>query len=962
MAAVERAGPAVRVEVLGPLRLVVDGVPIEVPGPRRRLVLALLALAEGRAVSVDHLLDALWPARVPETGRQALHNHVSQLRGHLGAAASRLETIPDGYRFALGHDELDLTRARDLLAGARERVRRALAAALAPLREAHALWRGPILADLTGCLPVAAAAEECARLRREVTDALVEAAVAAGEPGSVLGLATASLAEDPLREPAALLLMRALAATGQVAEALRAGREFRRRLAEETGLDPSPALDRLERDIAAGAVAAPVPHPPPVRRSLPTAPATRLIGRDAQVAALHQVLATERLVTVVGPGGVGKTRVAMEVARRTETVTVLALAPVTGPEAIPHALAAALDLQVARGDVLAACLAVLADRDGLLVIDNCEHVLDAARDTIDAILAACPRLTVLATSREPLGLAAELVSRLAPLPLPGPAGDVARAPSVELFLDRARRVRPGPPPAADELRIVADIVRRLDGMPLAIELAAGRLSTFSLADLRARLDRSLDLLGDGRTGADRRHRTLRATVEWSYRLLSEDERRLFRHLSVFADGVDLDTAERLAAELCPGGDPGSALARLVDASMIEADFAAGTRYRMLETLRAFSADRLAAAGEDEAAARHLIGWAVGLAARLGADLATEREPEADALLRRELPNLRAAWRLALARGALDDAAAMLVPLYDAVAYRDLIEIRGWAESLADDPAVPGSPWAGALLGTAAEAAYHRGDHDRAVRLARAGLARATDEQGPWRCLMVLSVVALARGAHAETIEHALAAAALAKEARETPGIAALAAAYSGDLARARELNERGSAGAVSLSMRSWGCYVAGEIEGLAGNPAEAERRYVHAIELARAAGATFLVGVATVGLLSVRAAAGRAHEALHGYREVVDYFARTGNWPHLWVTLRNLATLLRRLGDGQPAAYLEATADRAPDAPATGEPARPGASGDDPVADVDRAKVLSVAREVILRNLGHGDTPTPAAR
>ena len=547
-------------EVLGPLRVVVDGAPVEVPGPKRRAVLALLALAEGRTVSVDRLVDALWPAEMPDSGRQALHTHVSRLRTHLGPAASRLQTRHDGYRLDLAADELDLAQARTLLATARA----APADALAVLQEAHGLWRGPVLADLTDVEPIAVAVAGCAQLHREVTDALISCAVDAGRAGDVVALAAAAHADDPLREPAVLLLMRALAATGQAPEALRIGREYRRRLADETGLDPSPALAERERDIAGGGATG------PADRARPT---TRLIGREAQVAALHRLLGAERWVTIVGAGGVGKTRVALEVAQRSEAPIVLLLAPVTDPAAIPHALASALNLQVVQGDVLAACVALLGERPGLLVVDNCEHLLDAARETVTALLSACPRLSVLATSREPLGPPAEYTFRLATLPLPEPdAEDPARAPSVAVFLDRARRVRPGPPPTPAELRLVADIVRRLDGLPLAIELAAGRLSGLSLVDLHRRLDRALDLLG-GRTGGGARHRTLRATVEWSYQLLDEDERRLFRYLSVFVDGIALDDAERLATDLGLAGDPGTVLSRLVDTSMLDAEFA-----------------------------------------------------------------------------------------------------------------------------------------------------------------------------------------------------------------------------------------------------------------------------------------------------------------------------------------------------------------------------------------------------
>ena len=941
-----------QVEVLGPLRMVVDGAPVDVPGPKRRAVLALLALAEGRTVTVDRLLDALWPAGVPESGRQALHTHVSRLRAHLGTAAVRLETRHDGYRLDLTADELDVARARALRAKARTMADHDPAGALALLREAHALWRGPVLADLSDVAPIATAVEGCAHLHRDVTDALIAAAIAAGRGDEVLGLAAEALASDPLREPAVLLLMRALATAGRAVEALRTAREFRHRLVDETGLDPSPALGELERDIAGGASG-----PPPTPPEAPARPTTRLIGRDDEVAALDRLLADERLVTIAGPGGVGKTRIALEVAARRDASTVLLLAPVTDPAAIPHALAAALNLNIVRGDVLTACVAVLAHRSDLLVIDNCEHVLDAVRDTVEVVLAGCPELSILATSRARLGLAAEYAFRLGPLPLPGSDEDLPHVPSVAVFLDRAARVRPGPAPTPAELRTVADIVRRLDGMPLAIELAAGRLSTFSLADLHRRLDRSLDLLGGGRSTADARHRTLRATVEWSYDLLPDDERRLFRHLSVFVDGVDLDAVERIGADLGLRSDPGSALAHLVDTSMIDVAFDAlgagsggagtsSTRYRMLETLRAYGLDRLAVAGEAEAAGDRFVRWAVGQATWIGNVLTTEREPEADAVLRRELPNLRAAWRLARGRGALDDAAAIIIALFDAF-YRDLIEIREWADELADDPALVDHPRAAEVLGAAAEAAYQRGDYPRAEQLARAGLEQATDDVEPWYCLLPLAWAELARGAYPEAAAHCLAVAASPHRSPEGFGGAALVTAYAGDLDEARGLNERGRAVAVSPTMRAWIAYVSGEIESRAGNSELAERQYVQAIDLARGSGATFIVGIASVGLQTVRAAAGRVGDALRGFGEVIDYFARIGNWTHLWATLRDLAGLLRALGDDEPAALLVAAAAEAPDAPAAVPPPLlvPGT----PV--LDRTEVLEVARQAIERNI-----------
>jgi predicted ATPase/DNA-binding SARP family transcriptional activator len=614
--------PSVRVDLLGPLRLTVGGSPVEVPGPKRRAVLAMLAMAGGRALTADQLVDALWPTDPPESGRSALHSHVSRLRGHLGSGAARLITLDRGYRLILGADGTDLDLARTLLANGRAAAEEDPAAACQLLRQALALWRGPALADLSETAPMATEVAGLEQLRREITDLLISCAIEAGQADDVMPLAAEAVAADPLREPAVLLLMRALAVAGEPSHALQVGRAYRRRLTAEAGLDPSAHLAEVERDIARGIIGPhrtgaeaggqPVTSAPPVPR-----PANRLIGREAQLVAVRRLLSTERLVTIVGPGGVGKTRLVLEVAQRAGNAAVLPLAPVTDPAAIPHALAAALGLRELRGDVLRACIAVLGNAPTLLVVDNCEHLLPAAVDVIATVLHGCRNVTVLATSREPLGLAAECSSRLAPLPLPGleplTAGDVdrlAHVPSVAVFLERAARVRPGFAPGPAELRRIADIVRRLDGIPLAIELAAGRLSSFSVADLSGRLDRALDLLGGSGTGQEDRHRTLRSTIEWSYQLLSSGERRLFRHLAVFPDGLDLDDAEAVAAELELTVDSGSALAHLVEASMINAIFGERTRYRMLETLRHFGLDRLAAEGEVAAAEQHLMRWAL----------------------------------------------------------------------------------------------------------------------------------------------------------------------------------------------------------------------------------------------------------------------------------------------------------------------------------------------------------------
>jgi predicted ATPase/DNA-binding SARP family transcriptional activator len=943
--------PSLRVGVLGPLAVQIDGEAIEVPGHRQRALIALLALAEGRTVTTDHLLEALWPGVELEAARRSLHSCVSRSRGALGPAATRLTTRPDGYRLTLAPEELDLALVRGLLARARTIQADEPSAAYDLLREAHGSWRGPILADLDDVLPVAAAVQEAAELYRTVTDALIACGIRAGAAEEVVGVAAAAALDDPLREPVVLLLMRALAAAGRPAEALDAARELRRRLADEAGLDASPALDALQRTIAAGTVAR-----APRATAGPALAATPLLGREAEIAGLRHRLAEARLVTIVGPGGVGKTSVALAIARARDDAVELPLAAVRDPAAVPHALASALELEGPRGDALASCVMILADRPTLLVVDNCEHLLDAVRDAVDVVLACCPEVHVLATSREPLGLPAEHVVRLPSLPLPAPGDDPHANPAVALFLDRAAKVRSGFDPSPDELDDVVAIVRRLDGLPLAIELAAGRLSTFSAGDLLRRLDRSLDLLGDGRPGSDARHRTLRATLMWSYDLLAADERLLFRHLSAFVDGVPLDTAESIARELGMAREPGQVLARLVDASLLEPEFDDGTRYRMLDVVRTFGQDRLDAAREVERAELALVRWAVELTAWFATTVATEREPTADAVLRRELPNLRAAWGVARRRGDLDAAVAMVGASFDAIGYRDLVEFRAWATELAADPALVRHPRAATVLGTAAEAAYHGGDLGSAERLACLGLELAVDAEDTWPCHVARSVVALARGAVTEAVTHALEAAAVGLHRGDPYGLAALATAYAGGLEEARRLNALGLDGASSPCMRAWGAYVGAEIDALDGRHELAEARYREAVDLAATAGATFLVGIATVGLLAARSRGADARDVLAGYLETIDYFARTGNWTHLWATLRNLAELLRRLGDDEVAGALEIAADQAADAPAVIRPTPDPHPAGPITSALPKVEVLAIARRAIDRHLAptHG--------
>jgi predicted ATPase/DNA-binding SARP family transcriptional activator/predicted negative regulator of RcsB-dependent stress response len=970
---VERAaGPALEVAVLGSLALRVEGAEVDVPGVRRRAVLAMLAAAAPQAVTADRLVDAIWPGDAPASGRAALQSHVSRLRRHLGPCAGRLERVEGGYRLLLDPGGLDATRFETLLAEARAVAPDDPGRACPVLVEALGLWRGDPLPELAEVEPVASWCRALADQRLDALDLLSASARRAGDATLAVRAAQEAVALDPLREPGVLALVRALASQGRASEALRAAAAFRHRLVEEVGLDPTPALAELESEVAAGTLASgDAPVAPPRegpgrdRPSLRSPPAGALLGREAELAGLERLVATERTVTVVGPGGVGKTRLALEVAHRAAArsepadVTVLHLAPVTDAAAVDEVLARSLGLAGGAAGPRVRALARLQHAPHLLVVDCCEHLLAPVRDLLSDLLDACADLAVLATSRERLGLPGEQVSRLAPLrmpalqPEPQPptstgAPGLAQVPSVALFVDRARRARPELDVGSLDLAAVARIVRALDGMPLAIELAAGRLSSLTLADLEARLDRALDLLsGPGRTPDDR-HGTLRAAVAWSYDLLTAEEQRLFRNLAAFPGGVDLATVESVAADLGVGADPATALARLVDASMVVADLGDRPRYRMLDTLRRFGLDALDAAGEAGDAAVRLRRWALDVVGRCDAAYETESEPDACLLLVDELANLRTAWRAARDAGDLDAAASMVVELYSLMSWRDLAEVWGWYLELAADPHLVGHPREAQVLGAASEAAWSsRGDLELSEALARRAVAVAQphDERGTSLARWALADLLLFRGRYREGARMAIEARESTRWAAEGYAQAALALTFAGDLDEARANLASAEAHAGGPTLRGYLAYVRGELANAAGERDAARTAYQEAIERARRLDATFLEGIAEVGLVTVLAADGRVSEALEGYAALLDRWERSGSWTQQWTTIRNLADLLERLGDQRVATLLRAAADAAPEASEAGAPATmiPDAPG--------KEEALTLARESIRRAL-----------
>ncbi|MCU1640325.1 MAG: ATPase-like protein [Nocardia sp.] len=743
-----------RVYLLGPLLLDTGNGPVNVGGPRLRALLARLALDAGRAVRAEVLVEALRDDEPATDETNALQSLVSRLRRVLGDPVL-LTSGPGGYQLAVEADVVDAVRFEQLARVGRELLVRGQAAeAAATLREALSLWRGPALVDVRGNGFADAAAQRLERTRVTVLENRIEADLELGGSHELIAELEALTGEHPLRERLHAQLIRVLAGYGRGTEALGVYDDVRGRLAEKFGSDPGPELKaahlavlrdeiplRLEmrpirsRRAAGNAAAAGNSaldehsgtfgergHTPGdsrwtvgkqhgnsgernensgQRRGNLDAPLTSFVGREDDIRRVVALLGSNRLVTLVGPGGAGKTRLASTAGSELTTsggVWLVALAPV-GAEDVPGAV---LDVLRRRGiglparsptpsgtEIVESLIGALIGDDVVLVLDNCEHVIDAVAALAETLLTRCPQLRVLATSREPLRIDGEALHSVRSLDLPAPGATEQQArdcSAIQLFYDRARSVRPEI--AADSVAAVVEICRRLDGLPLAIELAAARLRTLPIETIAARLDDRFRLLTRGSRTALPRHQTLRAVVEWSWQLLDTDERTFLERLAVVPDSIteaaahaiglpdslpgDLPNSQRGGLpDSRPGilspsrhdarpGDvspsrcdsrPGDLLSALVDKSLLHlagVDEAGEPRYRMLETIREYGLERLAARDEvDFGRARHT---------RYLLELVETAEPRlrtADQLLWLARISAERANLLAAIRGAVD---------------------------------------------------------------------------------------------------------------------------------------------------------------------------------------------------------------------------------------------------------------------------------------------------------------------
>ncbi len=639
-----RIDSAFEVRLLGPVQAVRGGRELGLGGPKQRAVLALLLLEPGRAVPTDALIEELWRGDPPPGAAKTLRSYLSRLRAVLRPEAA-IVARGSGYAAELDSGPLDTKRFERLIGAAQSALEDGEAGIAADgFREALALWRGRALADVSEVESLALEAQRLEELRLVGVEGRIEAELALGLQAQLVGELERLVVEHPLRERYWRQLVLALYRCERQAEALAAYRRARAVLSEQLGLEPGEQLRQLEQAVLRHEV--PVASPRRVRHNLP-AQLTSFFGREQELGELEQCLGGARLITLTGVGGVGKTRLALEVALRVvEGFTgggwLVDLSGIRDPGLVSYELMETLGVRQIGG---LRPVELLRDRlresELLLVLDNCEQVLDACSEIVRALLSASPRLRVVATSREPLGLVGELVYAVSPLGVPpesAEAKSIRSAPAVQLFLERATPYRGRIAVEAEDLAIVGRICRELDGLPLAIELAAARTQALAVDEIETYLEDRFRFLRYWRSVAVPRQQTLQATMDWSYELLSDEEQTLLRALSVFVGDFDLAAA----ADVCFDGDRAAALdlvERLVAKSLVVAEMAVagGTRYRLLETVREYAGRRLAETGEaDVARRRHAL------------SLLTLAEREHDfSALAQELDNLRGALEWAV---------------------------------------------------------------------------------------------------------------------------------------------------------------------------------------------------------------------------------------------------------------------------------------------------------------------------
>ena len=901
---------AVEFRLLGDVEVLLDGQRVEIGHARQRCVLVALLVDVNHPVPAEQLIDRVWANEPPHRVRNALAGYLSRLRTVFTAADSvEIAREPGGYVLKTDPSTVDLHRFRRFVSDARAATEPAEAADL--FESALALWRGDPFASLdTPWVNERRRSLEVERL--SVVLDRNDAALRAGRHATLLGELAAALQIHPLDERLAGQMMLAQYRCGRQGEALDTYRQMRERLINELGVEPSPALREVHRQILAGDHDGPPPAQPVLsgaRAALPRR-VTSFVGRHEELATVSGALHEGPLLTLTGVGGVGKTRLALEVAGREndrfrDGVWLCELAPLDDGDAVGHAVAAALRLQQRQGlDIEATVIEYLGARELLLILDNCEHLLAAAAGLVDRIVTQCPQVTVLATSREALGVDGERLMAVPPL---------AVEDATALFADRARAGRPDFDLDDEPVGAVAEICRRLDGLPLAIELAAARIRVMSSLDLARRLD-GLRLLRGGVRGVLPRQQSLAATIDWSYQLLAEPEQALFMKLSVFAGGFDLDAAHGVCGtDGSTEDDTLDLLAGLVDKSMVMVRSGADrTRYGVLETLRAYGRERLQESGiEDSCAVRHAV-YFTELAERAAAGMHTADER---AWVERMLPdydNLRTAFEHAAAND-IDLALRLVTCLSELVHLRVGYEASGWTERTLE-VADPQHPLFAAAVGFAARGAWNRGDQGKARALASRADGRLPG-RGNGRVAYpgdVLADVALYEGDASSALAHYEREMARARGEGDSVRLvwtlfyvaicqAALRTPEAGVAAAEEALQVAGAT--ANPTARSMASYALGLVLKKS-DPDRALVLFDEAAELAAAVQNFWWHGIALMEGASTRAVHGDPATAARELIAVLDHWDRVGDWSQQWLNLRYVTRFLARLGAVDDAAAL----------------------------------------------------------
>lgn len=929
-----------KIRVLGPLEISSDdGDPCDVRGARRRLLLATLILHRNESCGADRLVDVLFGEDPPARAVGTVQSYLSRLRSDLGTGGARVETRPGGYRLVVGPDELDSVRFERQVATALDALAGQPLLAATLLGEALGWWSaGRAYAEFVDDLALQAESTRLEEVRQRAAEARVEALLALGDHAGAIDELETCIGSWPLREGFRAKQMLALYRSGRQPEALRAFRRFRADLGDRVGLEPSDALADLESRMVrtdptldAPPVASPI-RPPTrgpadggVRGNLPRR-VNALLGRDVELAQLTEALHSVPLLTLTGPGGVGKTRLALQLSERLagehpDGVWLCDLAPVREDALVAEAVTTALDVQRRQDrSPIEGLVEVLQSRRLLIVLDNCEHVLAPIREVIAAVLETCSDVRIVATSREPLGVDGETVRPLGPLPLPSPDERdpvmAMESPAVRLFVARAASAHPGFRLDEGTVSSVVEICRRLDGLPLALELAAARVRSMALPDLADELSSGFTILATH--AGDPRHQTLEATVAWSYRLLGLAEQALFDRLSVFAGGFTVNDIDGVCADASvPGVGVQGLLAALVDKSMVVADVSRSpTRYSLLETLRQFGGAQLRQAGHAEALHQRHAQWTIGLIEQAEVGLGGREEAAWMSRLEDAFADLRIAHRWTLSQGDADGALRLVAGAREFAFRRMRYELFSWAEATLDLPGVDDHPLLPLTLATAAYGRFVRGDLDGAVALAE----RSLEEEGRL-CLPSC-------GLHARTLANVFYYRGQTFQAAETCERMVDAARTSGDHARLAHALYMASVGLASDARTEASRLLAEEAVDLArriGNPtALASGLYARALALeaiepdravsmleeavahGRATGNRWIVAFAQTELVSLAGRRGDVDGALHLAREVIDMWHRAGDWANQWLTLRHVAGVLALRGDHEAAAMLHA--------------------------------------------------------